>query len=102
MPSAHSAFVSALTVSLGLREGWGSPIFAVAAVFTVITIYDALRLRGAVEHHARVLSRLQNLHPEVTEGDLNLRLGHTLPEIAAGIVAGGGLSAAAWAIVRGG
>jgi acid phosphatase family membrane protein YuiD len=96
MPSAHSAFVTALTVSVGLWDGFGSGIFAVACVFAIITIYDALRLRGAVEHHARILAMLAAKHPDVDTGPINLRLGHTLPEIAAGIVAGGGLAALAW------
>jgi acid phosphatase family membrane protein YuiD len=96
MPSAHSALVTALAVSIGLRDGVGSGVFAVACVFSLITIYDALRLRGAVEHHARALERLAEKHPDVRIGELNTRLGHTLPEIAAGILAGGGLSALAW------
>ena len=96
MPSAHSAFVTALTVSVGLGDGIGSGVFAVACVFSVITIYDALRLRGAVEHHARILALLVEKHPDVPAGTINTKLGHTLPEIAAGILAGGGLAALAW------
>lgn len=99
MPSAHSAFVTALTVSVGLWNGFGSDLFAVACVFSVITIYDALRLRGAVEHHARILSTLVEKHPDVQAGPINVRLGHSAPEIAAGIVAGGGLAVLAWWIL---
>ncbi len=93
MPSAHSALVTALTVSIGLRDGFSSGVFAVACVFSLITIYDALRLRGAVQHHARALELLARKHPEVGVGELNTRLGHTLPEIVAGMLAGGGLAA---------
>jgi len=100
MPSAHSAFVTALAVSVGLRSGLGSDMFAVACVFSIITIYDAWRLRGAVEHHARLLALLAARHPEVKTGAINQRLGHSLPEIAAGIAAGGGLAAAAWLLLR--
>lgn len=96
MPSAHSALVTALTVSIGLKEGFGTGLFAVACVFSLITIYDALRLRSAVEHHARALALLARKHPDVQVGELNTRLGHTLPEIIAGIAAGGALSALAW------
>jgi acid phosphatase family membrane protein YuiD len=95
MPSAHSALVSALTVCLGLRDGLGSGVFAVACVFSLITIYDALRLRGAVEQHARALALLAQKHPDVRIGGLTTRLGHTLPEVVAGILAGGGLAALA-------
>jgi acid phosphatase family membrane protein YuiD len=100
MPSAHSAFVSSLTVSVGLWDGFGSGVFAVACVFSVITIYDAIRLRGAVEHHARILALLAEKHPDVPAGPLTTRLGHTIPEIVAGIVSGGGLAALAWWALR--
>jgi len=100
MPSAHSAFVTALTVSVGLRDGFGSGVFAVACVFSVITIYDALRLRGAVEHHARILAMLVERHPDVQAGPITMKLGHSFPEIAAGIITGGGLAALAWWALR--
>jgi acid phosphatase family membrane protein YuiD len=101
MPSAHSAFVTALAVSVGLWSGFQSDVFAVAGVFSIITIYDAWRLRGAVEHHARILVRLAEKVPGVATGEINQRLGHSLPEIAAGIAAGGGLAAVAWLILSG-
>ena len=96
MPSAHSAFVAALAVSVGLQDGFGSAAFSVAGVFALITVYDAVRLRGAVAHHARVLARLAEKHPDVSVGRLNTRLGHSLPEIMAGLVTGGGLALLAW------
>ena len=100
MPSAHSAFVTALTVWLGLWDGFGSGVFAVACVFSIITIYDALRLRGAVEHHARILRSLAAKHPDVPTGVITTRLGHTFAEIVAGICAGGGLAVLAWLLLR--
>jgi acid phosphatase family membrane protein YuiD len=100
MPSAHSAFVTALSVSVGLWSGFRSDVFAVAAVFSIIIIYDSWRLRGAVAHQARVLAKLVERHPDVDEGTLNLRLGHSLLEIMAGIAAGGGAAAAAWLVIR--
>jgi uncharacterized protein len=101
MPSAHSAFVTSLTVSLGLWNGFASDLFAVAGVFSAITIYDAWRLRGAVEHHARILALLVQKHPDVEAGAINVRLGHSGPEILAGIAAGGVLAVLAWLAVRG-
>lgn len=93
MPSAHSAFVTALSVSVGLWSGFGSDVFAVACVFSVIIIYDSWRLRGAVQQHAKALSKLKL-------GSFNESIGHTLPEIAVGIVAGAALAVAAYAIVQ--
>ena len=90
-PSAHSAFVTALSVSVGLRSGFGSDLFAVAFVFSVIVIYDAYRLRGEVEKQARLLNRLtERLHPG-EHPRLSEMVGHTLPEILAGVATGAGL-----------
>jgi acid phosphatase family membrane protein YuiD len=99
MPSAHSAFVTALTVSVGLWDGLRSELFAVSCVFAVIIIYDAFRLRGTVEHHARVLKALAAKHPDVETGELTEMVGHSLGEIIAGIVAGGGFSAIVYLIL---
>jgi acid phosphatase family membrane protein YuiD len=99
MPSAHSALVAALTVSVGLWDRFDSAAFSVAGVFSVITIYDALRLRSAVEHHARLLALLMEKHPDVPSGPINTRLGHSLPEIVAGIAAGGGLAILGWLVL---
>jgi len=48
MPSAHSAFVSALCTSVGLVSGFASVIFAVCLAFSVIVWHDAIRVR---KHH---------------------------------------------------
>ena len=100
MPSAHAAFVTALSVSVGLRAGFRSELFAVSAVFSLIVIYDAYRLRGTVERHARAINALAAAHPGVAPSDHSDLVGHTLPEIAAGMAAGGGLSALAWLLLR--
>ena len=100
MPSAHSAFVSTLAVSVGLWAGFATDLFAVACVFSIIIIYDSLRLRGAVQHHARILFQLVSRHPDVDAGTINLSLGHSVPEILAGIVVGGVGALFAWAVIR--
>jgi uncharacterized protein len=100
MPSAHSAFVTALSVSVGIRSGFSSDLFAIAAAFSLIIIYDSWRLRGAVEHHARLLSQLVAGRRDITPGRINLRLGHSPAEIAAGIAFGGACAALFSLIVR--
>ena len=92
MPSAHSAFVSALSVSVGLSKGFDSDLFAVAAVFSTIIIYDSIRLRGAVQIHSRILERLSRLLPEEDRLPVPRHVGHTLLEIAVGTLVGGILS----------
>jgi uncharacterized protein len=111
MPSAHSAFVTALTVSVGLSSGFGSDVFAVSAVFSLIIIYDALRLRGEVARHASILTRLARSagsEEDLLAGrPLNEAAGHSLGEIAAGLAVGvlwalGAGALGAWALGAGG
>lgn len=90
-PSSHSAFVTALTTSVALQSGIASDITAVAGVLSVIVIYDSLRLRRQVEQQAELLNRIRaERYPEVSV--LSEQVGHTLPEVAAGVLFG--LSAA--------
>ena len=58
MPSAHSAFVTALATSIALTDGIDSPVFAATAVFGFIVMYDAYRLRGTVEKLTIIIRRL--------------------------------------------
>jgi len=48
MPSAHSAFVSALCTSVGLTEGFSSVLFIVTLAFSVLIVHDAIHIR---KHH---------------------------------------------------
>ena len=58
MPSSHSAAVTALATSVGLENGFDSPLFAVTTVFAVITMYDASGVRRQAGKHATVFNQL--------------------------------------------
>lgn len=95
MPSSHTALVSGLSTSIGLTEGWGSPIFAIAAVFSLIVIYDATNLRRNAGHQAEVINRLipqllhgKHLHPSFAFKELRELLGHTPFEVTMGAILG--------------
>ena len=88
MPSSHSAFVTALSLSIGLWNGFNSDLFAVSFVFTAIIIYDAYRLRGTVQTHSKVLKKLINQLPVDEHEPIEEMVGHSIPEILAGIIAG--------------
>lgn len=45
MPSAHSATVVALLTVIGLKDGFASGLFGLAALFAAITMYDAVMVR---------------------------------------------------------
>jgi acid phosphatase family membrane protein YuiD len=94
MPSAHTAFVSALSVSVGLHNGFSSEFFTIAFVFSAIIVYDLVRVRGAVHANARVLSRLQEQLPPEQRTELPHLVSHSLPEIFAGLIAGCGAAVA--------
>lgn len=43
MPSSHSAVVTSLATLIGKQEGVTTPIFALAAIFAFVVMYDACR-----------------------------------------------------------
>ncbi|MDX8365909.1 divergent PAP2 family protein [Cytobacillus sp. IB215665] len=58
MPSSHSAAVTALTTGIAIEEGFGSPIFALSAVFAIIVMFDATGVRRHAGEQATVLNQL--------------------------------------------
>ena len=96
MPSAHSAFVAALTVSVGLVDGWQSGAFTVAVVLAIIVVFDAVRLRRTVDHHSRVLREMIALLPDQRPQFNPPVVGHSASEVVAGIVVGAVLAALAY------
>lgn len=58
MPSAHSASTVALATMVGLRDGVESAIFAVAALFAAIVMYDAIMVRRSVGEQGLALQEL--------------------------------------------
>ncbi len=95
MPSAHSATVSGLATAVGLSEGFDSSIFAFAATFAIITMFDASTLRYSVGRHASILNKIsmERQIPGVNSGKLKESLGHTLSEVYAGMFLGIAFSA---------
>jgi len=92
MPSSHSAFVTALAVSVGLGSGFATDLFALAFVFAAIVIYDAIRLRGAVQKQSEALALLAELLPEERRPSIPMWVGHSVTEIVAGVLVGAGLA----------
>jgi uncharacterized protein len=58
MPSSHSAAVTALTTGVALKSGLDSPIFAISAIFAIITMFDASGVRRQAGEQAIVLNQL--------------------------------------------
>ncbi|MCY8204726.1 divergent PAP2 family protein [Bacillus sp. N12A5] len=58
MPSSHSAAVTALSTGVALDHGLGSSLFAVSAIFAVITMFDATGVRRHAGEQATVINKL--------------------------------------------
>ena len=58
MPSSHSAAVTALSTGVALESGLHSPIFAISAIFAIITMFDASGVRRQAGEQAIVLNQL--------------------------------------------
>lgn len=87
MPSAHSALVCALATTVALVNGVGSTLFAIAAIFALVVMYDAAGMRQTVSTQSTMLNRiLEELfkgHPEFQQR-LREFIGHTKWQVAAG------------------
>jgi uncharacterized protein len=88
MPSAHSAFVTALATAVGQTAGWSSIEFAIAFVFALIVMYDAAGVRQAAGKQARVLNQIVDElfqeNAEFNEVRLKELLGHTPFQVLVG------------------
>lgn len=88
MPSSHSAFVSAMAVSVGFTEGFSSSLFGMAFVLAFIVMYDASGVRKAAGDQAKVINSIQEMFSFEAPVYLKEILGHTWLEVIVGSVLG--------------
>lgn len=91
MPSSHSATVASLATVSGLYFGFGSVIFLIVLIFSVITMFDAAGVRRSVGRQAQTLNKmLDDLYEKgaVPEQRVKELLGHTPVEVFAGAFVG--------------
>ena len=92
MPSSHSSFVMALTMSIGFTQGFDSVAFAISAVMSFVVMYDAAGVRRSAGQQAAILNKLvesvMNADFSKTEKRLKELLGHTPIEVFAGAILG--------------
>ncbi|MFB1082425.1 divergent PAP2 family protein [Jeotgalibacillus sp. JSM ZJ347] len=60
MPSSHSAAVTALATGIAIENGLASPVFALATVFAIITMFDATGVRFQAGEQAAVINQLMH------------------------------------------
>ena len=58
MPSSHTATVSALCTSVAITEGFGSPLFAITAILTMVVMIDATGVRRETGKQSRALNQI--------------------------------------------
>jgi acid phosphatase family membrane protein YuiD len=87
MPSAHSAAVSALAMTILAIDGITSPLFGIAALMAAIVIYDSMGVRRTVGEHATTLGSLLG-NTGLSIKQLRPALGHKPLEVVAGVMIG--------------
>lgn len=92
MPSSHSSFVVSLTMAVGFTQGFHSAMFAICAVMSFVTMYDAAGVRRSAGQQAAILNKLVETwgkeDKSLTEKKLKELLGHTPVEVIAGALLG--------------
>jgi hypothetical protein len=99
MPSSHSALVVALMISIGIYEGFGSPLFAVSATLALVVMHDAAGIRRAAGKQAEAINFLfSKLEKQGIKFDEKLKelLGHHPLEVIAGAILGAAVALAAY------
>ncbi|MBS5596034.1 MULTISPECIES: divergent PAP2 family protein [Peptostreptococcus] len=91
MPSSHSSFVTCLSTMLGVKYGFNSDMFAIAAVFSFIIMYDASGVRQAVGKQATIINKLvEDWHNKkaIEQEKLKELIGHTQKQVFFGAMLG--------------
>lgn len=103
MPSSHTALVVSLTAVAAFSEGLNSIAFAIALVFSVITIRDAIGFRMYLSEHAAVLNKLIAELPAVEKpkfpSHVIERVGHTRFQALVGGLVGLMTTIVLWIII---
>ena len=98
MPSSHTASAAACAMSVGLRSGFGSAVFAVAVGMLALIMIDAQSVRRAAGVQARLLNQMAEefyRNHKFSPEKLVEFLGHTRMEVVMGALLGIGL---AWVV----
>ena len=93
MPSSHSATVCALCTAIAIEYGANSFEFAMAAIFALVVMYDAIGVRQETGKQAKVLNDMIELFTHMgkdldIEKQLKEFIGHTPLQVVCGAVLG--------------
>lgn len=93
MPSSHSATVCALVTATGMQYGASSYEFAMAAIFALVVMYDAIGVRQESGKQAKVINDMVELFAHMgkdvdIEKQLKEFIGHTPFQVFCGAILG--------------
>ncbi|HOY10900.1 MAG TPA: divergent PAP2 family protein [Candidatus Omnitrophota bacterium] len=91
MPSSHAAGATALATTIGMERGFDSVIFALSAVFALVTMFDAQGVRRATGQQAEILNRiLEDIYwrGKIETNRLVELIGHTPIQVCIGSIIG--------------
>ena len=96
-PSSHSSTVTALSLAIGIQEGFDSTIFDVTCIFSLIVMYDACHVRYYSGKNIALTQQLikdlktmvgLNLDDPIYQEKLKSILGHKGIEVLGGFFVG--------------
>lgn len=91
MPSSHAAGATALALSSGFDLGFSSPVFALAFVFALVTMFDAQGVRRSAGKQAEILNKIMEdiyWQGRIKDEKLKELLGHTPVQVLTGATIG--------------
>ncbi len=91
MPSSHSATVTALCTSVAVKEGFGSPLFAISALLCIIVMNDAVGVRQETGKQSKALNLIlkeMSDSPEKFNEHFRELIGHTPLQVVCGALTG--------------
>ncbi|WP_423363184.1 divergent PAP2 family protein [Mycoplasma sp. P36-A1] len=110
-PSSHASTMSAMTLSLGFKDGFDSSVFFLALALTGIIMYDAMNVRLYAGKHIaltqKLINDLKNLQTLKLDDPIYLTklkeiLGHERIEVFGGFILGIIVSTCLFIFINGG
>ena len=95
MPSAHAATVTSAATMCGIVTGFDGPLFALAGIFVIVVLRDAVGVRRETAKNAKKLKEVTDrLNEKLSEEEkvdtskIKLTGGHSEAEVVAGVFVG--------------
>jgi len=93
--------ITATTLSIGLFDGFNSPVFGLAVAMSMIVVYDAVSVRRQAGLQAKMINEMVRMifaGQPISQKQLREVLGHTPVEAFAGIFLGILIALAVWVL----